>query len=242
MWDESVGNGERKPTEAPLALKASPPLPCGWKAECGAKTRGGAPCRRPPLEGRTRCRLHGGATPAGVASPHFRHGRRSRYLKDLPRDLGRAYRAALDDDELLSLRHELALTVAFIRGRLAELPAAAPAWGKAVEALNDYKLAKGDAEKAAALAALEQVVRAGAAAVSRERDVREEVRELMQEKGRLAAAEWRRLIDLRAVVPVEQAVLFAQNIVALILEIYGRDERLALLQQRLAALAPTARD
>jgi hypothetical protein len=30
---------------------------------CGAKTRAGAPCRRPPIQGRSRCRLHGGLSP-----------------------------------------------------------------------------------------------------------------------------------------------------------------------------------
>jgi hypothetical protein len=39
---------------------------------CGARRRNGEPCRRLLLAGRTRCRLHGGATPGGVASPHFR--------------------------------------------------------------------------------------------------------------------------------------------------------------------------
>jgi len=27
---------------------------------CGARTRGGAPCQRPAIRGRKRCRLHGG--------------------------------------------------------------------------------------------------------------------------------------------------------------------------------------
>jgi hypothetical protein len=31
---------------------------------CGAKTRSGSPCRRAPLKGKTRCKLHGGATPS----------------------------------------------------------------------------------------------------------------------------------------------------------------------------------
>jgi len=30
---------------------------------CGAKTRSGEPCRKPPLNGKKRCRLHGGKTP-----------------------------------------------------------------------------------------------------------------------------------------------------------------------------------
>lgn len=29
---------------------------------CGARTRSGAPCKRAPMEGKTRCKLHGGAS------------------------------------------------------------------------------------------------------------------------------------------------------------------------------------
>lgn len=36
-------------------------------AVCGATNRQGEPCQKPPLKGRTRCRLHGGATPKGGA-------------------------------------------------------------------------------------------------------------------------------------------------------------------------------
>src|SRR5262249_6908633 len=76
---------------------------------CGAKTRSGTPCRRRPLAGRNRCRLHGGSTPAGIASPHFRHGKRSRYFRHLPKEIGEHYQAALHDEQLVSLREQLAL-------------------------------------------------------------------------------------------------------------------------------------
>jgi hypothetical protein len=177
-------------------------------------------------------------TPAGIASPHYKHGKRSRYGYRVPKEVGAAYRKALGDEELISLRHELAVTAAFIQRRFDELlQAEAPPWGQVVEALNDYKTAPENA-KEAAFAKLEEVVRTGVSAAGRERDVREEVRALMQEKGKLAAAEWKRLNDLRAVVPAEQAILFVNNIVGMIVEVYGRDERLATLQRRLAALAP----
>jgi hypothetical protein len=55
--------------------------------------------------GRTKCRLHGGATPVGADSPHFRHGRRSKYL---PTRLLESYHAALNDPNLVSLREDLA--------------------------------------------------------------------------------------------------------------------------------------
>lgn len=44
------------------------------KIKCGAKTRDGSPCEKPPAIGRTRCRLHGGASPSGIGHPRFIHG------------------------------------------------------------------------------------------------------------------------------------------------------------------------
>ncbi len=69
---------------------------------CGAKTRSGAPCKKPPLTGKTRCRLHGGMSLSGKDHPNFKHGhftkenrRRTvegnaqvRYLEDLAIRLG----------------------------------------------------------------------------------------------------------------------------------------------------------
>jgi len=33
---------------------------------CGARTRGGGPCRAPAVQGKTRCRMHGGAEGSGA--------------------------------------------------------------------------------------------------------------------------------------------------------------------------------
>jgi hypothetical protein len=46
--------------------------------QCGAKTRQGGRCRNRPMINRQRCRMHGGASPRGLASPHFKHGRYTR--------------------------------------------------------------------------------------------------------------------------------------------------------------------
>ena len=45
---------------------------------CGAKTRAGAPCLKPALIGRKRCRLHGGLSLTGSDHPNFQHGRCSK--------------------------------------------------------------------------------------------------------------------------------------------------------------------
>ena len=66
------------------------PQPClGPKRpsqSCGARTRRGTACQKPPLRDKTRCRLHGGLstgpkTPEGkarIAAAHWKHGRRSK--------------------------------------------------------------------------------------------------------------------------------------------------------------------
>ena len=45
------------------------------KMTCGAQTRAGNPCKKPPIQGRTRCRLHGGLSPKGADHWNFQHGR-----------------------------------------------------------------------------------------------------------------------------------------------------------------------
>ena len=61
---------------------------------CNAKTRAGLPCRNWGIRPSGRCRLHGGKSYRGVASPRFRHGRYSRdplgrLLWHFRRELGR---------------------------------------------------------------------------------------------------------------------------------------------------------
>ena len=103
------------------------------KRQCTATSkRSGERCRKPAMKGRTVCRAHGGATPRGIASPHFRHGR---WSKDLPAQLAVRYDEALSDPELLSLRDEVALVDAQISTVL-ETPGDASPWkelGRLVE-------------------------------------------------------------------------------------------------------------
>ena len=53
--------------------------------QCTAMSkRTGQRCRKPAMVDRTVCLLHGGKTPRGVASPHFRHGGYSKLLCNRP--------------------------------------------------------------------------------------------------------------------------------------------------------------
>lgn len=42
--------------------------------QCGAKNRRGQPCAKWTMQGRTRCRDHGGASRIGLDHPDFEHG------------------------------------------------------------------------------------------------------------------------------------------------------------------------
>jgi hypothetical protein len=88
--------------------------------------RSGEQCRKHAMRGRTVCLAHGGKTPRGVASPHFRTGR---YSRSLPGHLVAAYERALHDPMLLSLRDEIALTDTMIAETLSELTDDMP-WAK----------------------------------------------------------------------------------------------------------------
>jgi len=82
---------------------------------CEARSKqSGVQCRKAPEPGRNVCRIHGGATPRGLASADWKHGR---YSKVLPPNLRDAYERARTDTELIPLRDELAL----LDARLGEL-------------------------------------------------------------------------------------------------------------------------
>ena len=58
---------------------------------CSAKTRLGTKCQKPPIQGKTRCRLHGGKSTgprtvegrARIAAAHWKHGRRSKKIVEM---------------------------------------------------------------------------------------------------------------------------------------------------------------
>jgi hypothetical protein len=78
---------------------------------CGAKTRGGGTCKRAPLQGKKRCKLHGGATPRGEASANFRHGR---YSESFRGDLANKFLHATEEKSPLDLLPELAVQRALL--------------------------------------------------------------------------------------------------------------------------------
>lgn len=109
------------------------------KRVCGAKLRGkDATCRTTQLMGNGRCRLHGGKTPAGIASPNYKHGRFSRVM---PTHLADRFEDIKADPELISNRQSLALVNTLLEERLKSIYEGCPpdAWKLAKDILGQYK-------------------------------------------------------------------------------------------------------
>ncbi len=70
---------------------------------CGAKTRSGRPCRAPAVNGKKRCRMHGGAKGSGAPKGNqnaLKHGLYTRQAiaeRKALRDLIRDYEATLEE-------------------------------------------------------------------------------------------------------------------------------------------------
>jgi hypothetical protein len=60
------------------------------EVSCGAKTRSGFPCQKPTLQGKTRCRLHGGKSLSGEDHPNYKHGHCTKETRRLTAE-GNAY-------------------------------------------------------------------------------------------------------------------------------------------------------
>ena len=206
---------------------------------CGARTRSGAPCKRPPAKGRTRCRLHGGASPRGLASPHTKHGRFSR---DLPARMLDMYEAALADEDLIALREDIALVTARELDLLRRVDSgeSGTAWKEAGAVLRDHGRAvrAGDDAKAeAALDRLREIIDGGATDAAAWR----ELLTTIEQRRRLAETERRRLVDLDQLISHERALLFATALLDAVRRTVTDRDALATISADFATIVNTQR-
>ena len=182
--------------------------------KCGAQTRTGGRCRQPVITGRNRCRMHGGKTPRGLANPNTRTGL---YSRDMPTQMLARFEQAQKDRELLSLRADVALVTAVIGERLAEMEQAGQQvdWDKAIAKL-DQLFDQGEAWSweriQGELRGLGEMLRAK----RNEQSIFSEIRSLIDQRARLVAQENRRLEDLKQTLTVEEAIVYAQVLAAII--------------------------
>lgn len=161
-----------------------------------------------------RCRLHGGKTPSGLASPLTKTGR---YSRDMPTRLLARYEQAQHDPELLSVKHDVALLQSVVEDRLAAWAAAqaGPDWGAVLDRVETIT----GNWRTWDFTRMERELRALAEAVGErqsEATILAEIRDLMDQRAKLAQQEHKRMLDLDQVLTVEEAIVLAQTIAAIV--------------------------
>ena len=153
-----------------------------------------------------RCRLHGGKSLKGIASPVLTQG--GRYSKYLPTRMQERYEQSRTDSELLALREDIAL----VDGRLADLlkrvdhGEAGAAWKEARAAFLELSIAMSTSDGAKLIKAskeLEQVIGRGLSDYM----AWDEISRLLEQRRKLSESERKRLVDMQNMITSEQAML-----------------------------------
>ncbi len=176
---------------------------------CGAQLRKkpGQYCLRKPLIGRTRCRLHGGASLVGIASPSFVHGKYSGALSDSAAVM---FASRADDPTLLSLRDDIALADVMLIELVTEAQAGGSSkanWETADELITEYDRINADEKMSkdekiigirTIMTELWALIRAGKAGIAHRKRVTDQmiVRKNLIESERKRMVEAGMMIDL----------------------------------------------
>jgi hypothetical protein len=192
--------------------------------------------------------MHGGLTPRGAASPHFKHGR---YSRALPARLLERYQSALDDPDLLAMHHEIGVVDARLHELIGRIDTgeSGARWKAIRRALQDYRDARGTMGEETSLGVLAEAIEAG---VSDEAAWRE-ISGLIGQRQALVESERRRLVQTRQMISVEEATAtFVAVLDAVHRHIHDRDtlaaigrefERIVRLPERTApSSAPVPAD
>jgi hypothetical protein len=158
--------------------------------------------------------MHGGKTPRGPASVHYKDGRHSRFL---PARMFAAYKAAGLDPQLMSLRQDLALLEARMIDVLKRVDTgeAGVVWRDAQAAMARFDrewVKKDGAGMEAALADMRRLMTQGASDWASWR----EVGRLIDQRRKLVEAEQRRLTLAHEMISRDQAMALLGQIVDII--------------------------
>jgi len=178
---------------------------------CTAKSkRSGERCKSYAVAGGTKCRIHGGASLAGVASATFKTGR---YSKHIPTRLAARYGEALADPKLLELRDEIALVGTRQSELLERLDAGLSLqhWKDAQTAHSEMLAAiraKDSVTMQTALVALGDALNVGMGDYA----VWQEIIEMTEQRRRLVDSEHKRLVAMQQMITAEQAMVLLARV------------------------------
>lgn len=172
-------------------------------AQCTAKAKStGNQCNRSAVEGSTKCTVHGGLTPKGIASPHFKTGRHSKYI---PVGIMDTYHAHLADENKLVLDSEIALVDTRISEIIEDLGDynSADLWYKLYDMKRKYQSAKDEIERLKSLTAMLELIEMGASYTSKWAEIYASI----EQRRKLVESERKRLVEAQQTIQVEQALV-----------------------------------
>lgn len=202
---------------------------------CKAKAkRTGKQCKLPAMRGREVCALHGGKTPRGKDSPHYKHGRYSKYLPDRLAD---RYQEAQQDAELLTLRAEIALTDARTSELLAQVNTgeSVSLWHDVRDAYHALRSAIQSNNVPATMQSLSQLdtlIGAG----QRDYEVWQEVSANIEQRRRLVESERKHMVAMEQMITAERAMLLIAAVVNIVRENVRDKEALRVISQNIGEL------
>jgi len=180
------------------------------KEICGAKRRNkDATCQSTVLLPSGRCRIHGGKTPGGMENANYKHGKYSRYrLKS--DELHKRFMQAIEDQNLLSLREDVALIDVKI-GEIVETIHEPASWDEAHKAFERLRLAvtqKDAGHMNAALQDLEQSFDS----FKGEKAAWDDLLRILDHRRKLVESERKRMVELQQYVAVERIMGFINSL------------------------------
>lgn len=206
------------------------------KRICGAKTSSGRVCQKHPMKGKTRCHKHGGKTPCGMASPHWKGGKYSKYV---PKGLKNSYERALSDAELLSLRDDIALLESRqveILETISKANEGAPQWEEVARTVDRVCLAVAsgnEKSRAISLQDLVKIVREGVKSQGTIQRGWEELRETLQDKIKATSAEAKRLDEMNQTMTKQEALNLMGLVISAVRDNVSDSQVLGRIQERL---------
>jgi hypothetical protein len=167
-------------------------------------------CKNPAVTGYEVCRKHGGATPRGIANANTKHGR---YSKDLPTRLAGRFEDAINDEELGTLKSEIALLDTRIGEMLSNVDTEqyGDIWKQTNDSVHKLKAAinsKDGSLMASALNDLDACVRRGYSDMS----TWDNILKLVEQRRKLTDSERKRMVDLQQMITAEQSMLLVTTL------------------------------
>ncbi len=174
---------------------------------CNATSRRtGEHCKNNAVRGSTKCRMHGGKTPRGIASPNFKHGR---YSDAIPPRMRDRYEKTLNDSRYKELREEVALVDGLIEDAVRRLDTGESgwAWKKLRQAWSEFQNARrrqNPDDIGRAIGKIEDLIQRGHS----DQTARDDVLRAVEKRKRLAESERKRAVENQQMLSMEQAGAF----------------------------------